>query len=186
MDQNVLKIIYTAVAILIVVLLRAILLRIIKKFAHKFALFQSRTLLILSYVNFLSFFLISFCLLFIWGIKFKDIGLFMSSVFAVIGVAFFAQWSILSNITSGIIMFFTFPYKIGDFIKIHDGDNSIYGHIVEIRAFHVLIETLENEQVTYPNSLMLQKGISILNEENIGKYKAQLKLKKKDTDPTDV
>jgi hypothetical protein len=28
-------------------------------------------------------------------------------------VYMFAQWSILSNITSGIILFFSFPFKIG-------------------------------------------------------------------------
>ena len=38
------------------------------------------------------------------------------------GVAMFAQWSILSNITSGIILFFSFPFKIGDLILIHDKD----------------------------------------------------------------
>src|SRR5699024_264268 len=140
--------------------------KLIRKFAKKLEIFQVRTSLIIQYVNILSFFLILLCLLFICSINFQDLGLFLSSIFAVIGIAFFAQWSILSNITSGIIMFFTFPYKLGDFIKIHEGEDSIYGYIEDIRTFQVIIRGLNNKITTFPNSMMLQKGVSILNEEN--------------------
>lgn len=110
----------------------------------------------------------------IWGFQPKDVTVFLSSIFAVIGIAFFAQWSILSNITSGIIMFFTFPYKLGDFIKIHEGEDSIYGYIEDIRTFQVIIRGLDNKITTFPNSMMLQKGVSILNEENIEELKERL------------
>ena len=32
-------------------------------------------------------------------------------------------WSILSNVTSGIILFFNFPYKVGDKVEIHDKED---------------------------------------------------------------
>src|SRR5699024_5955785 len=115
------KLIYTLIAFGIIFIIRKTTIKLIRKFAKKLELFQVRTSLIVQYVNILSFFIFLICLLFIWSINFQDLGLFLSSIFAVIGIAFFAQWSILSNITSGIIMFFTFPYKIGDFIKIHEG-----------------------------------------------------------------
>ena len=86
----------------------------------------------------------------------------MSSVFALIGVGFIAQWSILSNITSGIIMFFTFPYKIGDYIIIHDKEFPKEGIISDIKSFHLILTTQENEIVTYPNTLMLQKGVTVI------------------------
>jgi hypothetical protein len=60
------------------------------------------------------------------------------------GVAMFAQWSILSNITSGIILFF-FPFKIGDVIRIHDKDFPIEAEIEDIRAFHVALKTKDGE-----------------------------------------
>ncbi len=91
----------------------------------------------------------------------------MSSVFAVIGIGFFAQWSILTNITSGVIMFFTFPYKIGDYIKIHDKDFPYEGFIEDIKAFHMIIRTGKNEIITYPNSLLMQKGVSIVQPEEV-------------------
>lgn len=164
------KLIYTLICLSIIILLRMIVVRVIKNFTNKFHRFETRTTQMIKYVNYLSYFLFFVCLFFIWGINFKDLGLFMSSIFAVIGIAFFAQWSILSNVTSGVIMFFTFPYKIGDFIKIHDGEHSVYGYIEEIRSFHVVLKTVDQETITFPNSLLLQKGVSIFNEENIRKY----------------
>lgn len=164
------KQIYTLISFIIIILLRISLVRIIKNFTKKFHRFETRTTLIVKYVNYFSIFLFIISLFSIWGINVKDLGLFMSSIFAVIGIAFFAQWSILSNVTSGVVMFFTFPYKIGDFIKIHDGDHSVYGYIEEIRSFHVLLKTVDEETITFPNSLLLQKGVSIFTEENIRKY----------------
>ena len=164
------KLIYTLIALTIIILLRISLVRIIRNFTKKFHRFETRTSVIIKHVNFLSSFLFIISLFFIWGINIKDLGLFMSSIFAVIGIAFFAQWSILSNVTSGIIMFFTFPYKIGDFIKIHDGEHPLYGYIEEIRSFHVVLKTVDQEIITFPNSLLLQKGVSIYTEENIRKY----------------
>lgn len=92
------------------------------------------------------------------GLEYSQISFFLSSVFAVIGIALFAQWSILSNITASLIIFFGFPYRVGDNIKIIDGEEAIYGVIEEITLFHVLIKR-EDELITYPNSLILQKGV---------------------------
>ena len=41
----------------------------------------------------------------IWGFKQKEIAAFASTVLTALGIAFFAQWSLLSNITSSIILF---------------------------------------------------------------------------------
>jgi small-conductance mechanosensitive channel len=94
----------------------------------------------------------------VFGVEYSQVSLFLSSVFAVIGVALFAQWSILSNITASLIIFFAFPYRVGDKIKIIDGDVEIMGTIEEISLFHVMVRRRE-ELITYPNSLMLQKAV---------------------------
>ncbi|NAX20303.1 mechanosensitive ion channel family protein [Vibrio sp. V39_P1S14PM300] len=93
------------------------------------------------------------------GIGYGDVSLFLSSVFAVLGVALFAQWSILSNITASFLIFFVFPYRIGDRIKVVDKDEDISGEIHDIRMFHVLIRHDNGNIIAYPNSLMLQKGV---------------------------
>ncbi|WP_372599583.1 mechanosensitive ion channel domain-containing protein [Amphritea sp.] len=92
------------------------------------------------------------------GIHYSQLSVFLSSVFAVIGVAMFAQWSILSNITASLIIFFGFPYRVGDFIKIVDKDENISGIVDEITLFHVIIRR-QGEIITYPNTLILQKPV---------------------------
>ncbi len=123
-----------------------------------------RTRLIIKYVN-ITFIVISLAVLsIIWSVDYKDIGLLLSSIFAVIGVALFAQWSILSNITSGVILFFSFPYKIGDRIRIQDKDFPNETIIEDIKAFHINLRTDDGELITYPNNLLLQKGVVLLEK----------------------
>ncbi len=92
------------------------------------------------------------------GIHYTQLSVFLSSVFAVIGVAMFAQWSILSNITASLIIFFGFPYRVGDYIKIVEKDEDISGIVDEITLFHVIIRR-QGEIITYPNTLILQKPV---------------------------
>lgn len=91
---------------------------------------------------------------------FGDISLFLSSIFAVLGVALFAQWSILSNLTASVLIFFVFPYRIGDRVKVSDKDDDVSGVIIDITMFHVLLRHENGNIITYPNNLMLQKGVT--------------------------
>lgn len=92
---------------------------------------------------------------------FNDLGLLVGSAFALLGVALFAQWSILSNVTASIIVFFFFPYRVGDHVKIVDGENSIEGFIKEISLFHVILADKDQSIITYPNALVFQKAVKI-------------------------
>jgi len=123
---------------------------------------EHRTNLVVKYLHLLINILAAIALIMIWGVRTKDIFIAVSSFTTVVGVAMFAQWSILSNITSGIILFFSFPFRIGDFICIHDKDFPIEAEIDDIRAFHVYLKTKDGQMVVYPNNLLLQKGISII------------------------
>lgn len=154
------QIIATGIMILTLGILRYIIIQLVKKYAIRSEVIEYRKNLVIKYisVSFTTLFFIG--LIMIWGVKTDDLFLTISSVLTVIGVALFAQWSILSNITSGFIVLFSFPFKIGDTIKIHDKDFPIEGEIISIHTFYTLVKTLEGELVTYPNSLFLQKGIS--------------------------
>ncbi|EIT7124972.1 mechanosensitive ion channel family protein [Vibrio parahaemolyticus] len=101
----------------------------------------------------------------ITGIGYGDVSLFLSSIFAVLGVAFIAQWSILSNITASFLIFFVFPYRVGDRIKVVDKDEDISGEIQEISMFHVLIKHYNGNLITYPNNQILQKAVLKLAKE---------------------
>lgn len=159
------QIIWTAIVVFLILLLRFTLKQSAKRIAKRDELNFVRTRLIFKYINVLVFFIAVFGLLLIWGVKIRELALVFSSVFAVLGLALFAIWSVLSNITSGIIMFFSFPYKLGDKIKIHDKDFPIEGIIEDIKAFQLHLRTDEDELVTYPNNLILQKPVTLLKKD---------------------
>jgi len=97
----------------------------------------------------------------IWGLDQKELFVFFTSTITVLGVAFFATWSILSNITSGILLFFNHPLHIGDNIKILDKEMQVEGKLKDISMFFMHIETVDGETITIPNSVVTQKVISI-------------------------
>lgn len=173
-----LQFIKSLILVAVLLLLRFILKKAVRNYAKKIERLEHRTGLIMKHVDFAVFFLMIIGLILIWGVDFRNLGLAMSSVFAVIGIAFFAQWSILSNVTSGVIMFFTFPYKIGDYIKIHDKEMPCEGIIDDIKTFHIILHTKDNEIVTYPNSMMLQKGVSIIKADEFYEQQHQNELDK--------
>lgn len=156
------EIINTGILIFLVISLRIIVSKLVRRYAKTTEIIEHRTNLVLKYIHLLINILAMFALIIIWGVQTKDIFIALSSITTVVGVAMFAQWSILSNITSGIILFFSFPFKIGDIIRIHDKDFPIQAEIEDIRAFHVYLKTKDGEMITYPNNLLLQKGISIM------------------------
>lgn len=96
----------------------------------------------------------------IWIGKNNLVGV-LTSVFAILGVALFAQWSIISNITAGLIMFFSAPFRVGDHIRIIDKDVPIEAIIEKIETFYTHIRTPDNELIVIPNNLFLQKMVSV-------------------------
>ena len=95
----------------------------------------------------------------IWNIHRDQLIVFMTSVVTVLGIAFFAQWSILSNITSSLILFFNHPMKIGQRIRVVDKEYDISGELIDISFFFLYIKSDDGELITIPNILVLQKTI---------------------------
>jgi small-conductance mechanosensitive channel len=156
------ELIRTGVLLFLFFVIRIIVSKLVKRYGRLSEIIEHRTNLVLKYIHLLINFILAFALVVVWGVDTKDIIFAFSSITTVLGVAMFAQWSILSNITSGIILFFSFHFKIGDVIQIHDKDFPIEAEIEDIKAFHLYLKTKEGEMVTYPNNLLLQKGISII------------------------
>ncbi|MFC6672808.1 mechanosensitive ion channel domain-containing protein [Marinobacterium aestuariivivens] len=123
-----------------------------------------RVAYISKYFNGLSLFAAVVMVSLIWSIDYGNLMLFASSIFAIVGVALFAQWSILSNVTSSVIIFFTFPARIGHRIRILDDEETLIGEIVEITLFQVLLRGDNGETISYPNNLLLQKPVIIVND----------------------
>jgi small-conductance mechanosensitive channel len=159
--------IYTGIVLLSLLLIRFIIHFTITKVARKNGINEARIRLIRRYVTATLFLIAILIEAFIFGAKFEELALIFSSIFAIIGIGLFAIWSILSNITSGIIMFFNFPYKVGDKIEIHDKDFPITAIIEDIRAFQLHLRIENGDLVTYPNNLMLQKAVTLVEKDAI-------------------
>lgn len=159
--------VYLSILIGLLIILRALAALSVRKIGSKNGINEARIKLIIRYIT---TFLVLIGLLisaFIFGAEFDEIALIFSSTFAVIGIAMFAIWSILSNITSGIIMFFNFPYKVGDKIEIHDKDFPIKAIIENIGAFQLHLRLDNGDLVTYPNNLILQKPVTLIQKDAI-------------------
>lgn len=132
----------------------------------KFHLQKGRLMIIRKIINGLIIFSAIILIFIIWGVQQKELAVFFSSFIAILGIALFAQWSMLSNITSSIILFVYHPAKIGDYIEVLDKENPVSGKIKDIGAFFVIIKKENGEIATIPNSLFFQKMIQIKSEEN--------------------
>lgn len=142
--------------------------RAVSKVLKRLELGLNRRRVITKAINGISVLLAAIILAAIWGLRHNQIVVFLTSFLTVMGIAFFAQWSLLSNITSGIILFFNHPLHIGDTIEVHDRDFPVHGRVVDITYFFVHIRTEQNVILTIPNSLMLQKMVSVTPEQMPG------------------
>lgn len=156
------QIIASAIVIVLLPISRYISFNIIRKSGSIIQMPENRILQVRQVVSILLNILFLFTIAIIWGVQPDNILLGLSSVFAVIGVALFAQWSLLSNITAGIIMFFSAPFRVGDRIHLLDKDIPIIAVIENIQTFYTHIRTDEGELIVIPNSLFLQKIVSVI------------------------
>lgn len=153
------KTIGSILVILLATFLRFVIAKSIRKIRIKFDFQKSRMSVIFKIITFIIYCSAIVIIAFIWGVDEKQLLLLISSFLTVLGIAFFAQWSLLSNITAGLILYITYPVKIGDTITILEKDNNITGEIKDIGLFLITLKTPEKELITVPNSVLLQKNI---------------------------
>lgn len=162
------ELIFTTIVLIIFLVLNYIFKKVVFGIGKRSNINIARVKLISRYITVTLFFIAVLIEAIIFGVDPSQIALVFSSVFAVVGIGLFAIWSILSNITSGVIMFFSFPYKVGDKIKIHDNDFPLEAIIEDIGAFQLHLRLDNGNLVTYPNNLMLQKAVTLIQKDAIG------------------
>ncbi|KRP29291.1 MAG: hypothetical protein ABS28_05960 [Cryomorphaceae bacterium BACL22 MAG-120619-bin32] len=124
----------------------------------KFGFQKRRFIIINKIISVIVYASVIIIISFIW-VDENQLIYFISSFLTILGIAFFAQWSILSNITAGLILFVNYPVKIGDEITILEKDNNITGEIKDIGAFFITLQIEDKELITVPNSIVLQRNI---------------------------
>lgn len=153
------KIISSIAIFIAAVLIRLLITNSLKKIQTKFGFQKARILVTNKIITVLIYITTIVFISFIWGVDEKQLLIYVSSFLTILGIAFFAQWSILSNITAGLILFINYPVKIGDTITILEKDNNTTGEIRDIGAFFITLKTKKGELITLPNAIILQKNI---------------------------
>ncbi|MEJ6492330.1 MAG: mechanosensitive ion channel [Flavobacteriales bacterium] len=152
----------SAIGIICFLILRAVSRKLIKRQEKRHNLDRARSIYANKFFNFTWFAFLLLSLGFIWNVSFKGI---FASFFAVAGIALFASWSMLSNITASVLLFFNFPFKIGSKIKIMDNNDSVEGVVKDITFFAIQIELPNGDLVSYPNNVAIQKAIVQIKEQ---------------------
>jgi MscS family membrane protein len=163
-DNNTLQIFLTGVFVVLYLITRNLTSRLTRRYGRLRGYNLPRIKYTVKYINFVFFMVFMMFLGLVWDISFQGLSVYFVSFFTVAGIALFASWSILSNITAAILLFFYFPYKIGSKVRIMDGNDSVEGLIVDLSLFTILIKNDEGHIISYPNNLVLQKAIVILSE----------------------
>ncbi len=130
---------------------------------------RARRKIIVKTLQLFSFLTLMILLAAVWGLKQSEIAVFVGTIITALGIAFFAQWSLLSNVTSSILLFFNHPVKIGDTIKVLDKEYPFEGEVTDLTYFFVHLKTDEGEIITIPNSVFLQKSVSVIGKDNTSK-----------------
>jgi len=169
MEPHILKIIETVIVLSVFTVMHIITRQGINSMLKKIHFTLQRRKLTLRMINLLLTIIAIVFISAIWGVNQSEIVVFISSVMAILGIAFVAQWSLLSNISAGLILFFNHPLRIGDHIKVIEKDFIIEGVVNDITFFFIHIKTESKEKITISNTVLLQKIISIVpsNDEEI-------------------
>ena len=159
MEEYKIQIIESVVSIITLIIISRVLQRIIERAGAKFSYHKTRIKIVKKVISAVVFIVLVGILLLIWAIAPSQLAAYLVSLFTVIGIAFLAQWSILSNITSTLIIFFNHQVNIGDTIVILDKDYQIEGKVSDIGIFFIIIKVSDNEYVSLPSNVFMQKMI---------------------------
>lgn len=103
----------------------------------------------------------------IWGFDFKGLLTLSASILAVTGVALFAGWSLLSNITAFFVLVAHASFRRGNYVRILEADNYIEGYVSEINLFNTKLISENREVVIYPNNLILSRPVVVNPREHL-------------------
>jgi small-conductance mechanosensitive channel len=159
MNQLDFQLLETVILLAVSILIKVLATKSVNRFLTQFDFDLKRKRITVRIINLFIWIFIAIVLAGIWNINKEGLVVFITSIITVMGVAFFAQWSILSNITASLILFFNHPMKIGETICILDKEYDIEGELMDISFFFMYIKTKENHLITIPTSVVLSKTI---------------------------
>lgn len=164
MEVYKLQLVESLVAIIILIIASKILQRIVDKAGVKYSYHKTRIKIVKKMLKLVLFIVFVGIVLLVWGIAPSQLAASIASLFTIVGIAFLAQWSIISNVTSTLIIFFNHQVNIGDTVVILDKDFQVEGEISDIGIFFIIIKVKENEYVSLPSNVFMQKMVKKIRQ----------------------
>ena len=97
------------------------------------------------------------------SIQFHGLTILLGTIATAIGIAFFARWSIISNVTTSFIIFLRHPVLIGDRIDLPRVANC-GGVVKEMTLFYIILVDEAGRTITIPNNLALSQPMVITHQ----------------------
>ena len=132
------QIIATVVTLILFFILKRFADSLVNRFGQRAHFPKARVQLVKKYIDFLLATLVSVVIVSIWGVK-----------------------------PDQIFLFFSFPFKIGDKIRILDKECPIEAEIKDINSFYTLLITASGEHISLPNNVLLQKAVVIVEPNEV-------------------
>jgi len=135
-----------------------------RKTQEKKGMRESRYFATKRLLSIASLFIICLLLILVWDVNIKNVWVSITSILAMIAIAFFAVWSLVGNILAGVIIYFTSPFKLDDLIEVMP--DGIRGRVLTINTFYAVLQDDEGNYINVPNSLFFQKYIKVIRGKN--------------------
>lgn len=161
------QILITVILLIIVLVLNSLSKRAIRRFGKTSSIDMNNRKIIFYLSNLFFYGLAIVVITLIWGVNLQEFSVFISSTLAVVGIGFVAQWSILSNLTASVILFFSHPLRLGDRVRVMDKDFDWTGKVEDISGFYLFMRTDDGRKISIPTNLVIQKGIEILQPDEV-------------------
>ena len=159
MTGTLLNLLLSAGLLLVMYVVMRLLRRLFRKFGERHDYTPGRVFQVQTLSNALLVLLTLILLGLLWGFSGQGFVVLASALFAIGGIALFASRSILSNVTAALILFFGAPFRIGDRVRVLDGDNTITGRVVQMGLIYLGLEDDDGHFYTLPNNILLQKTV---------------------------
>ena len=157
------QILVTVLFLLLIFTLNSLAKRAIRRFGRNSSINMNSRKIIFYLSNLVFYGLALIGITLVWGVDLQEFSVFISSFLAIVGIGFVAQWSLLSNLTASVILFFSHPLRLGDRIQVQDKDFDWTGEVEDISAFYLFMRTDDGRRISIPTNLVIQKGIEILS-----------------------
>ena len=70
----------------------------------------------------------------------------------------------LGSLLACLVLFFQHPVKIGDRVRVFDGDHWVEGELMDITYFFVFVRTEQEGVVSIPNAALLKNAFHIVDD----------------------